>query len=303
MAGKVVRKLTGKVRKKTVSLSRLPSATKRRDRSEARQAAILKNHKRYIIPGLRRGLELLQHFNRDHRIMTQSNIANAMKVSRSTAFRLLYTLEDMGFVERDKDGKTYRLGSKVLTLGFEYLASLDVVDVARPFLELLRDDTGASSHLAIRDGREIIYLSRVPTRHPLTSTAVLGGRRPAHATPMGRILLCELPEKEVRQLYRGVTLRAFTEQTPTTLEALIELLRKDCTRGVVVSRGSFELGRSSIAAPVRSASGEIIAAIEIAGPNSAFNLDELDTRLKDKVCATALEISNRLGYQPGKTGN
>ncbi len=258
----------------------------------------VKNHQRYMIPGLQRGLELLQLFNRDHRTMSQSNVANAMHMSRSTAFRLLYTLADLGFVERDRDGKTYRLGSKVLTLGFEYLASLDVVDVARPYLEILRDDTGASSHLAVRDEREIIILSRVPTRHSLTSTAVLGGRRPAHATPMGRLLLCDLPEKAVRRLYRGITLRAFTDQTPTTLDALLAVLQKDRSRGYVVSRGSFELGGSSVAAPVRNASGEITAAIEIAGPNSAFNLDELDTRLKEKVCATALEISRRLGYRP-----
>jgi DNA-binding IclR family transcriptional regulator len=259
---------------------------------DTRQAA--KNHDRYIVPGLRRGLTILQLFNRSRTELSLSGIAKAMAVPRSTAFRLLYTLEDMGFVERIGE-RGYRLCTRILTLGFEYLASLDIVDVSRPFLELLRDDTGASSHLAVRDGREIIYLSRVPTRHPLTSTAVIGGRRPAHATPMGRMMLCALPDAEVGALYRGVELKAYTDQTPTTVAQLLAILRKDRARGCVVSRGSFEIGGASIAAPIRNAAGEIVAAIEIAGPNPAFNLDELDTRLKDLVCKAAREISARLG--------
>jgi DNA-binding IclR family transcriptional regulator len=260
---------------------------------DTRQAG--KNHDRYIVPGLRRGLAILQLFNRSRTELSLSGIAKAMNVPRSTAFRLLYTLEDMGFVERVHGDRGYRLCTRILTLGFEYLASLDIVDVSRPFLELLRDDTGASSHLAVRDGREIIYLSRVPTRHPLTSTAVIGGRRPAHATPMGRMMLSALPEGEIEALYRGVELKAYTDQTPTTVAQLTAMLRKDRARGFVVSRGSFEIGGASIAAPIRNAAGEIVAAIEIAGPNPAFNLDELDTRLKDLVCKAAREISARLG--------
>ena len=261
----------------------------------ARIAPTAKNHDRYIVPGLRRGLTILQLFNRSRAELTLSGIAKTMGVPRSTAFRLLYTLESMGFVERVRGDRGYRLCTRILTLGFEYLASLDIVDVSRPFLELLRDDTGASSHLAVRDGREIIILSRVPTRHPLTSTAVIGGRRPAHATPMGRMMLCELPEAEIEALYRGAALKPYTDQTPTTVAQLLAILRKDRARGFVVSRGSFEIGGASIAAPIRNAAGEIVAAIEIAGPNPAFNLDELDTRLKDLVCKAAREISARLG--------
>lgn len=260
----------------------------------ARAAQLPKNHERYIVPGLRRGLTILQLFNRSRTELSLSGVAKAMSVPRSTAFRLLYTLESMGFVERMHGERGYRLCTRILTLGFEYLASLDIVDVSRPFLELLRDDTGASSHLSVRDGREIIYLSRVPTRHPLTSTAVIGGRRPAHATPMGRMMLCELPESEIEELYRGAELKAFTDQTPTTVAQLLAVLRKDRARGFVVSRGSFEIGGASIAAPIRNAAGEIVAAIEIAGPNPAFDLDQLDTRLKDLVCKAARDISSRL---------
>lgn len=253
-----------------------------------------KNHSRYIVPGLHRGLTILQLFNRSATQLGLSEIARAVDLSRSTAFRLLYTLEAMGFVERVDGGKNYRLCAHVLTLGFEYLASLDVVEVSRPFLETLRDETDATSQLAVREGRDIIILNRVPTRHKYTSTAVIGGRRPVHATPMGRLMLCELPEEQVRELYRGVTLRPYTDQTPTTVDALLAILRADRKRGHVVSRGSFEVGGASVAAPLRNAAGEIVAAIEIAGPNPAFNLNELETRLKDIVCRIAREISTRL---------
>lgn len=253
-----------------------------------------RNHDRYVVPGLQRGIEALHLFNRSTREMTLTAIGEALSLSRSAAFRLLYTLEFLGLVERDPVHKTYRLTTKVLSLGFEYLASLDVVEISRPYLETLRDETGASSHLAIREGHDIIYVARVPTRHPMTSTAVLGGKRPAHATSMGRVLLSELPEDEIRALYRATPLKAYTEQTPTSIDALLAVLKQDRARGCVVSRGSFEQGGSSIAAPIRNARGEIVAAIEIAGPNSAFDLSKLETQLKDSVCKTAQLISGRM---------
>ncbi len=258
---------------------------------------------RYIVPGLKRGLEILQLFRKDRPVLRLLDMANEIGLSRSSAFRLAYTLESMGFLERADDGRSYRLASRVLSLGFEYLASVDLVEIARPVLERLRDRTDLSAHLAILEGREIVHLIRVPSRGAMTSNVSVGSRRPAHATPMGRVLLFELSEEQLGKLYRGATLARVTDQTPTTLSALKQVLAADRERGHVVSYGSYVPGGASIAAPVRGPSGAVVAAINISGPQDAF-ADAVIGRLTEAVLDAAGDISTRLGYKaPHRSGS
>ena len=144
------------------------------------------SEERYIVPALARGIAILQGFGRDRPVMTMAEIARAHALPRATAFRLINTLEDAGFLVREPNGQGYRLGAAVLSLGFSYLAGQDLPDVARPVLERLRDRTGASAHLAIRDGGHIVYLLRAPGQSALTSNIGVGTRLPAYASTMGR---------------------------------------------------------------------------------------------------------------------
>ena len=111
---------------------------------------------RYNVPGLERGLRMLQLFDRNHKLLTAAEMARALAIPRSTAFRLAQTLEFLGFLERD--GDRYRVGPAVLRLGFEYIASLEVTELARPLIERLRDATDLSAQLVIRDGREVVVV-------------------------------------------------------------------------------------------------------------------------------------------------
>ena len=104
---------------------------------------------RYIVPGLERGLKILRKFNRDRTEISAPIVAKELGIPRSTVFRLMQTLDHMGFIEKVKNSGNYRLGIGVLSLGFEFLASLEITEIARPILEKLRDDTGFSSHLVI----------------------------------------------------------------------------------------------------------------------------------------------------------
>ncbi|MFC7557433.1 IclR family transcriptional regulator [Pseudoroseomonas wenyumeiae] len=149
---------------------------------------------RYLVPALIRGLGLLQAFGPGRTEMTLAELAAAIGVTRSAAYRLAYTLEHLGFLRHDPRGRRYALGPEVLRLGYGYLASRDLVEVAGPALEALRDRTGWSAHLGILEGTEVVYVARVPTRRSVASNVQLGSRLPAHATAMGRILLAALPE-------------------------------------------------------------------------------------------------------------
>ena len=116
---------------------------------------------KYLVPGLERGLQLLLAFGEQHRDLTFAELHRLVDMPKATAYRVVQTLEYMGFLERNARTNTFSLGMNVLRLGFEYIASLDVAQVGQPVIEQLRDISQCSSHLAIRDGRDIIYIARV----------------------------------------------------------------------------------------------------------------------------------------------
>jgi DNA-binding IclR family transcriptional regulator len=252
---------------------------------------------RYLVPGLMRGLTILQLFGDDGRILRLADIARQLNVPRSSAFRLVYTLETLGFIERTKDGYGYRLSSRVLSLGFAYLSSTEVVNVAREPLNALNRRTGLGVNLAVRDGTEIVHLIRIPSRGPFTSNLQVGQRRPAHAAPMGRVLLSELSDEELAALYPDNTaLRRYTADTATTLDQLRRILARDRARGYVTSLGTYVPSGCSVSAPLRDVSGKIVAAINMSCARDPAVEKQLAGKLKDQLLATAAEISTNLGY-------
>lgn len=166
---------------------------------------------KYIVPGLERGLLLLCEFSRKDRTLTAPELARRLKLPRSTIFRLLTTLEAMGFVTRN--GNEYRLGMAVLRLGFEYLASLELTELGQPLLNRLCDEIRYPCNLVVRDGRSIVYVAKVSPSTPLSSSVNVGTRLPAHATVLGRILLQDLSLGELRELYPEEQLEQFSPNT------------------------------------------------------------------------------------------
>ncbi|MDA0238802.1 MAG: IclR family transcriptional regulator [Proteobacteria bacterium] len=249
----------------------------------------------YQVPGLERGLRLMEVFTRDRREFSLAELTRLLDLPRATVFRLVTTLEQNGYLDKEPLRKTYRLGNRVLRLGFEFLASQDVVTTAHPFLEQLSRDTGASAHLGVLDDRDVLYLDRIAGSNHLVSNVGVGTRFPAHATTMGRVLLAGLGADAVQKLYENVDLPKATDQTPQSLPALLERLTQEQEDGYVTSVSAFEAGLSSIAAPVRNSYGTVIAAISIAGPESQLDHATLEGEIRARVCQTAADISNVLG--------
>lgn len=257
---------------------------------------------RYFVPALVRGLALLECFGAGREELSLVELARGVGMTRSAAYRLVYTLAELGFLARDPERKSYRLGPRVLSLGFTYLASQELGEIARPHLEALRDRTDCSAHLAVLDGTEIVYTARYADKKALTSRIHIGTRFPAHATSMGRAVLSYLPVDEVRRRFNGRALARFTAATPTTLKALLAVLEADRARGYVVSRSSFEAGIASVAAPVFDADGAPVAAINISTPDATIQGNALETTIKDQVVHTAKTISEWLGHRRAPAG-
>jgi len=253
-----------------------------------------RNHDAYFVPGLHRGLRVLEAVAEGRRPLSITEIASALGLTRSAVFRLVYTLRHMGFLEESRQ-KLFTLGPRVLNIGFAFLASKDIIEIARPELEALRDETQVSAHLAIRDHRDVLYLSCVQTRSGFLSNMNVGARVPAHVSPMGWLLLSDLPAAALAELHRGANLVPWTEKTPDSVKALAQVARRAGKYDFVISRGVMEAGGSSVCAPVRDRRGKVVAAIDVSGPDSAFDLDALETRYLDAVRRAAGRISERIG--------
>lgn len=253
---------------------------------------------RYIVPALRRGLSVLRLFSRDRRVVTLPEIVRELGVPRATAFRLAHTLEADGYLQRTPHSNAFQLGLNVLSLGFEYLGSLDLLDIARPALEDLRDRLDLSVHMGVRDGTDVVYLVSLPSQHRLRTNVGVGTRSPAHANSIGRATLFDLPYPELRALYRGVKLAAYSDQTPTTLEALYQRVSEERAQGYVSWRSAVIPGIATVSAPIRDAEGRIAAALNISDYESLPIMQEQNGRVKDEVLRTAALVSHSLGYRP-----
>lgn len=251
--------------------------------------------RRYAVPGLERGLRLLQLFDRQRPVLGCAEMARALAIPRSTAFRLAQTLEALGFLLRE--GERYRVGPAVLRLGFEYIASLEVSDLARPVVERLRDQTGLASQLVIRDGREVVVVLKAAPSAAFATNVSVGTRLPAHATILGRVLLSEADEATLDALYPAGALPRASANAPASLADLKRLLREDRARGYAVSESFFEHGVSAVAAPVRDHSGAIVAAVSVTAQRPNLEPRELRERLVKLVTEAARELSHRLNYR------
>jgi IclR family pca regulon transcriptional regulator len=253
---------------------------------------------RYSVHSLELGLRILESFDRDAiDEMSLSEMARRIGVSRSSAFRLVHTLQRLGYLEREDETKNYRLGARVMSLGYSFLASKDIAELARPDLQRLRNATRCSTHLGILDGAEVIYIARFAAHKPVSAMIAVGARVPAHATTMGRIILAFKPAAYVAEHFGGRPLAKFSEQTPVTLEALAGMLDADRRRGYVISHSNFEAGIASIAAPIFDAKGEIVGAINVSTPENAIDVERFDSDVCDALRAAARRISELSGYR------
>ena len=256
-----------------------------------------KNDDRYTVPGLARGLQLLMQFNRDERELSGAELSRRMGLPRASVFRMLFTLEQSGFLERCSDGVSYKLGLSVLRLGFELLASMELTEVGRPIIDELRDRSGFSAHLVVRDARDVVFIAKAAGNNAMFHSIQVGARLPAHATVLGRTLMSDLDMAQLSKLFPETKLQKFTPKTPTDVKALKALIDQDRDRGYGVSMGGYETGISTIAAPVFNEQSRVAAAISISVPTQRID-DEVLMPLVNLVKAAADQMTERLSHAP-----
>jgi DNA-binding IclR family transcriptional regulator len=219
--------------------------------------------------------------------------ATRIGVHKSTALRLLRTLEEHGFVHRQSDYR-YRLGGKLFSLAQLALESIDVRVVAAPHLADLNERCGHTVHLAVYEDGEVTYVDKLESRYPVRMYSRIGKRAPLTASAVGKVLLADLAEARRREVVEALEFPAYTARSLRTPEELLTELETVRRQGWAVDRGEYEETVNCVAVPIRGVDGRTIAACSISTPTVVAPLAAL-RRLVPELRRTAEAVSQEYG--------
>ena len=243
----------------------------------------------HFVQSLERGLAVLRAFDRGRSELTLSEVAGVTGVTRAAARRFLLTLADLGYVRND--GRFFSLSPRVLELGYAYLSSLTLPEIAEPHLEALVAEVSESSSVSVLDGGDIVYVARVPVSRIMTVAISVGTRFPAYATSMGRALLAGLPEAELDAYLAGLVVERLTPRTVASPKALRAEIQRVRAQGWALVDQELEEGLRAVAAPIRDRAGRTVAAVNVSAHASRTTLESIRRDLVPPLLAAAARIS------------
>ena len=251
---------------------------------------------------LERGLAILSTFGGSGRAtLGVSELSRALDLSRSTTHRYIVTLTSLGYLRQDADSRRYRLGPRVLDLGFAALNSMGMRELSVAHLQRLSDETGFTVNMAILDGIDVVYIERCRTsrsgQREIDLNLHVGSRLPAYCTALGKALLAHVPKPGLDELLSRMVLEARGPNTITRKTALRAELARIRACGFAVNDEELAYGLRSVAAPIRNRSGEVTAALNLAVHRTMLSTEDLVERYAPSVQRTAAAISAELGYR------
>ncbi|MVU80661.1 helix-turn-helix domain-containing protein [Nocardia sp. ET3-3] len=246
----------------------------------------------HYVQSLERGLAVIKAFSARTPQLTLSDVARETGLTRAAARRFLLTLTDLGYVRTD--GKHFSLTAKVLELGYSYLSSMTLPEVAQPHLEQLSAQVHESSSVSVLDGQDVVYVSRVAASRIMTVSINIGTRFPAYATSMGHVLLAGLPARDLDAYLRTTPLQRFTANTITDPAALRVELQTVRAQGYSLVDQELEEGLRSVAVPIHDTSGAVVAAVNVSTHASRRSLDDIRTNLIPHLHTAARGIERDL---------
>jgi IclR family transcriptional regulator, pca regulon regulatory protein len=249
---------------------------------------------------IQRGLAILSSFKPNRPLLGVSELAREVGLGRSTAHRYVSTLAALGYLEQDPPSRKYRLGPKVIDLGFSAINSMELRSISQPYLQRLSDETGYTANMAILDDTDIIYIERCRSSKKGPSEVELdlhvGSRLPAYCTSMGKVLLAYLPDDDRDARLDRSPLKRHGPNTVTDKAALVDELDRVRETGIAINNEEIAFGIRAIAVPVRGRSGSVVASVGFGVHNSWVRTQDLVLELTPMLQNTASEISARIGY-------
>lgn len=249
-----------------------------------------------FMTSLARGLSVIRAFTERSPNLTIADIAKIAGLPRAAARRCLLTLMQLGYV--GTDGRFFFLKPKILALGYSFLSSAPLATILDPLIEQVSGTLQDSSSAAVLDEDEVVYIARAATKRIMSVGLNVGSRLPAYCTSMGRVLLAHLPEAELDAYFARVELRPFTERTITSPDALRREFERVRERGFALVDQELELGLRSVAVPVRTASGTVVAAINASAQAARVTCPDMEARFLPALQQAAADARAQLVRNP-----
>ncbi len=248
---------------------------------------------RHFVQSLDRGLAVIRALGEPGRGQTLADVSRATGLTRAAARRFLLTLVDLGYARAD--GRLFTLTPRALELGYAYLSSLGLPEIAQPHLQKLVEKVHESSSVSVLDGDAIVYVARASTPERIMSVAItVGTRLPVHITSMGRVLLAALEPEQLDAALETISLTAVTSKTIVDRDALVSELEAIRAQGFAIVDQELEQGLRSVGAPIRAPGGDVVAAINISTHASRTPLDQLQSVLLPPLLRTAEAVGREL---------
>ncbi|MBG0790035.1 MAG: IclR family transcriptional regulator [Desulfovibrionaceae bacterium] len=245
---------------------------------------------------LDRAFDIVELLSRETGGLNLTEIASRMSLNKSTAHRILASLQERGYVEKREQGKVYRLGLELIELSSAFLNSLELKTEAQPILNQLSRQSGQTVFMAIMREGDVVYIDKVEAFNSLRRYKIIGKRMPLYATSLGKSLLTGLTDAEIVKLYRNKPFKQITDHTIDNVHDLLKEVELTRRRGWAHDNQENELGTMCVGAPVYDYRNMVIAAVSVAW--EIEGQPDLDLkRLAALVVEATQEISHRMGYR------
>ncbi len=247
------------------------------------------------VQSLERAFSILESISGSSQPMSLADLTRATGLHTSTAFHLIKTLIVLGYVVQD-EAKRYRIGPRLFMQAAGAFNEVELVNLAMPHLQRLAEETGETTHLAVRADSGIAVIAKVDARSSIRSSERVGIVRPAYCTAIGKVLLSALSKQDLDAYLRRGPFEAYTPKTVTSPAALREEINRVAAAGLAYDDAEFNHELRCIAAPVRNFTQQTIAAFGISGPVWRVTQKDMQ-RLGARVAAIADGLSHDLGYR------
>lgn len=250
----------------------------------------------YGVQSIERALDIIEAVAANKNSAVLTKIAEKTGLHKSTAYRIIATLFKRGYLKKNEDG-TYKIGLKLIEAVSYYIDSLELQTEVRPYIAQITAKFGLTSHLGILEGDKVVYIEKMDIFSNIKLYSQIGLRMHAYCSSLGKCLLANYSNTQLRSIMGRTEFTRFTPNTITTIEALQKEIDSVRQRGWAIDNEEFEIGHRCIGAPVYDYRGDIIAAISASGSTTILT-DERIPEIVEYLKQTAAEISQNMGYVP-----